>query len=259
MAGERASGKFLLDHRRDFHDHAQRNRLHGLRRITAGRRVTFHARFGPQRFQIHADDAADGVDRRESGRAAAQRRARRVFDVRDVRRHLRPERFLRRAFHPAANFFEDVRVLAHRRAHFAFGQTVRAGKIQFKAVHAGRLAALDEFDPRVLVIFFHDARDEHAVGMQIFAFLKFLLPNLERPVADQLDIFPADDFAARREQFAVTRRDVDDFRRVERNRFRDDRAPAFLKRLADDVEICSRRPGSDDEWIRQFQSVNSCG
>ena len=38
-----------------------------------------------------------------------------------------------------------------------------------------------------------------------------------------------------------------------------DRAPAFLKRLADDVQVGSRRPGADDEWIRQFKSIDSCG
>ena len=54
-------------------------------------------------------------------------------------------------------------ILAHRRAHLAFGQTVRAGEIQFERIHARVLAALDDFDPRVLAIFLHDGRDEHAV------------------------------------------------------------------------------------------------
>ena len=60
-------------------------------------------------------------------------------------------------------------------------------------------------------------------------------------------------------QFAVTRRDVDDFGRVEADGFGDDRAPAFLERLDDDVQIGSGRSGTDDEGIRQFQSVNGGG
>ena len=83
--------------------------------------------------------------------AAAQRGAARIFDVRDVRRHLRPDRLLRGAHHPAADFFQDVRVLAHGRAHLALGQSVRAGEIQFERIDARVLAALDDLDPRVLV------------------------------------------------------------------------------------------------------------
>ena len=191
---------------------------------------------------------------------ALSTRACRVFDVRDVRRHLRPDRFLCRAHHPADHFAENVGIFAHRRAHFAFGQTVRAGKIQFKSVHAARLAALDDFNPRVLAVFLHDGRDEHAVGKLVFAFLELVLPNLERAVADEFDVFPADDFlAVVRMQFRVTRRDVDDLRGVEAHGFGDDRAPAFGEGLVDDVEIGSGRPGPDDERIRQFEAIYSRG
>ena len=60
------------------------------------------------------------------------------------------------------------------------------------------LAALHDFDPRVLIIFLHDRRDEHAVGKLVFALLEFVEPDVERPVADQLDVFPADHFLADR-------------------------------------------------------------
>ena len=190
----------------------------------------------------------------------AQRGAAGVFDVRDVRRHLRPDGFLRGTHHPAADFLEDVRVFAHRRAHLAFRQTVRAGEIQFKPVHAARLAALDDFNPRVLAIFLHDGGDEHAVGEHVLALLEFVLPNLERPVADQFDVLPADDFlAVAGQELRVTRRDVDDLRGVEADGLGDDRAPAFVERLADDVEIRARRPGADDERIRQFKPIYACG
>src|SRR5207249_2096077 len=78
-------------------------------------------------------------------------------------------------------------------------------------------------------------------------------------IADQLNVFPTDHvFAVGAEQFRVARRDVDDLRRVEADRFRDDRTPSFAKRASDDVKICSRRTGADYEWIRQLQSVD-CG
>ena len=91
------------------------------------------------------------------------------------------------------------------------------------------------------MILLHDARDEHAVWVHILAALEFVFPQLERSVADELDVFPADDFAARRKQLAITRRDVDNFARVKRNRFGDDRAPTFFESARNDVEICSWR------------------
>ena len=68
-------------------------------------------------------------------------------------------------------------ILAHGRAHFAFRQAVRAGEIQFKRIHAGILAAFDNFDPCVLAIFLHDGGNEHAVGKLVFAFLEFVDPR----------------------------------------------------------------------------------
>ena len=90
-------GNSRADHGRDFHDHAQRDRHHRLARITARRGVTFDGRLGPQRVEVHAHDAADRVDRADALAAAAKRSSARIFDVRDVRRHLGPDRFLGRA------------------------------------------------------------------------------------------------------------------------------------------------------------------
>ena len=58
---------------------------------------------------------------------------------------------------------DDLGILAHRRAHFAFGQSVRAGKVQLKRIDPGILATLDDLAPGIAVVFFHDRRDEHAV------------------------------------------------------------------------------------------------
>ncbi len=121
--------------------------------------------------------------------------------------------FLAAAITQPHDFFEDLRIFAHGRAHLSFGQTVRAGEIQFKGIHARVLAALDDFDPGVAVILLHDRRDQHAVGKLVFAFLEFLEPDLERPIADQLDVFPADDlFPVGCKKLGVARRDIDHLR-----------------------------------------------
>jgi hypothetical protein len=154
----------------------------------------------------------------------------------------------------------SVTVLAHGRTHFAFRQAVRAGKIQLESVHTGLLAALNNLDPSVFAIFFHDGSDQHAFGKKVFALLEFVQPDLERAVANQFDIFPADNFlSVMAHQFRVARRDIDDLRGVEADGLGDDGAPAFLEGLGYDVQIGSRRAGGDDERIGQFQSVHGCG
>ena len=57
---------------------------------------------------------------------------------------------------------------------------MRAGKVQLERIHANILTALDDLGPRILVIFLHDRRDEHAVGKLIFALLEFIEPDVER-------------------------------------------------------------------------------
>ena len=39
---------------------------------------------------------------------------------------------------------QDLRILAHRRAHLALGQAVRAGEVQLEGIDARVLAALDD-------------------------------------------------------------------------------------------------------------------
>ena len=66
-------------------------------------------------------------------------------------------------------------------------------------------------------------------GILVLAFLEFVDPDVEWPVADQLDVFPADRLPCRPRdmQLGVARRDVDDLRRIKADRLGDDRAPAF--------------------------------
>jgi len=144
--------------------------------------------------------------------------------------------FFGSSHNPAADFRQNVAVLAHGRTHLALRQTVRAGEVQFKSVHAGFLAAFDDFEPGILAIFLHDGGDQNAVGKHVFALLEFVQPDLERPVADQFDVLPTDDFPViLAHQLGVAGRDVDDFGRVEADRFGDDGAPTFFERFGDDV------------------------
>ena len=104
--------------------------------------------------------------------------------------------FLAARHDPAAHFFEDLRVLAHGGAHFSLGQAVRAGEVQLERIDARRPGTLDDLDPGVLVVLLHDRGDQHAVRILVFALLEFVDPDLERPIADQLDVFPADHLLA---------------------------------------------------------------
>jgi hypothetical protein len=162
----------------------ERDRPHRFGRITTGRSATFHGRLRPKGVEIHRHDAANRIDRAHALTARAQRTSTRIFDVCDVRRHLRPDRFRRRLHDPAAYFLDDLRILAHGRAHLALGQTVRAGEIQLKRIDARAFAALDDLAPRILVVFLHDRRDQHAGRVHIFALFKFVDPDLEFPIAN---------------------------------------------------------------------------
>ena len=85
----------------------------------------------------------------------------------------------RRVRHPAADFEKNFGVFAHRGAHLAFGQPVRAGEVQLEAIDAGVLAAFDDLEPRVLSVLLHDRGDQDAVGILILAPLELLEPDLE--------------------------------------------------------------------------------
>src|SRR5437764_15084869 len=111
---------------------------------------------------------------------------------------------------------------------------MRTGEIALERIDAGLLAAFDDLDPGVLAIFLHDRRDQDARGVLVLDLLEFLDPGGEGPIADQLDVFPADDFLGPgRPQPPIARLDVDDLGRVETDRLADHRPPALVERLAD--------------------------
>ena len=70
---------------------------------------------------------------------------------------------------------------------------MRAGEVQLEPIDAGRLHALDDLDPRVLVVLLHDRGDDDAVGVLVLELLELVDPDLERPIGDQLDVLPAED------------------------------------------------------------------
>lgn len=117
-----------------------------------------------------------------------------------------------------------------------------AGKIALEGIDAGGLAAVDDFDPGVLAVLLHDRGDEDAVGIFVFDLFELIEPGIEGAVADELDVFPADDFVRiGRSQAAVAGLNVDDLGGVEADCFADDGAPAFIEGLADDVGIRAGR------------------
>ena len=179
--------------------------------------------------------------------------------MRDIGRHFCPDGELGGGGDPAADFLEDVGVLAHGGAHLALGEAVGAGEVELEGVHADGFAALDEFDPGVFVILFHDGGDESAGGLGVFAAFELVFPDLERAVADELDIFPADDLAARGEELGVAGGNVDDFRGVEADGLGDDGAPALAERAVDDAEVGAGRAGADNEGVGELQAVDGGG
>ncbi len=181
----------------------------------------------------------------------------RLFDVGDVGCHFCPHGDFRNTHHPAADFFKNRRILTHRRSHLALGQTMGAGKIQFEGIHARILAALDDFTPRVLVILFHHGGDEYAFGVGILGFLELVQPRFKLPIADQLDVFPADHLLAiARHELGIAGADVDDFRAIKTHCLGDHPAPAFLECALDHLDVGARRAGADHEGVGEFQAID---
>src|ERR1041385_5443313 len=134
-----AADRHALVRARDLHHLAQRDRAHALAAVAARDAVALDGRHRAQRLEVDADDAEDRVDHRDAIGARAERCTGRHRRVADVRRHLRPHRDPRHLLHPADDLLDDVGVLAHRHAHLALGQAVRAAQVQLEAIDAGLL------------------------------------------------------------------------------------------------------------------------
>jgi hypothetical protein len=92
----------------------------------------------------------------------------------------------------------------------------------------------------------------------ILATLELVQPDLEWSIADQLNVFPAEDFVAIvGVELAVTRRDIHNFGGVEANRLSNDPTPLFPKCPLNDIEVRSGWTGGNPERdsagsVRQF-------
>jgi hypothetical protein len=62
MADSERTREFLANELGHFHHHAERDWFDRAARITAGRSVSLHARFGAERVEVHPDDTANCID-----------------------------------------------------------------------------------------------------------------------------------------------------------------------------------------------------
>ena len=98
------------------------------------------------------------------------------------------------------------------------------------------------------------------LGILVLASLELFEPDLNGPVANEFDVFPADDFPfVTRVKFAVARGDVDDLRCVETDGLCDDSAPAFAESTVDDVKVRPGRTGGDYEGVWKPKAVDGSG
>ena len=135
-----------------------------------------------------------------------------------------------------------------------------AGQIEFESINARILAALHNFHPRVLVELLHDRSDEHAARVQVFAFFEFVDPDGKRAVADELDIFPAEDFlAVAGTELCIAWSDVDDLGGIKAYGLGDDRPPPLAECPRNDIQVRAGRAGGYDERIGEAESVNGGG
>lgn len=133
-----------------------------------------------------------------------------------------------------------------------------ARHVQLKSIHADILTTLHNFHPSRLVVFFHNRCDQHTIWKAILKLFKFIDPDVETAVANQLDVFPAVDFLRlSAAQPPVPGLYVDDLIGIQAHCLTNDSSPAFVKSLTDNVRVCTRRPRSDHERIRKSQSVYS--
>src|SRR6185437_505426 len=104
-------------------------------------------------------------------------------------------------------------MLAHLRAHLAFGHAVWTREVELETIDARVLDHTREFLPTALLILFHDRSDQDVIRILLLDLAKLVEPNVDRSIGDQLDVFKTDHFTcATRAKFAVTRDDVHDFR-----------------------------------------------
>mmetsp|Transcript_42699 Transcript_42699/g.107991 ORF Transcript_42699/g.107991 Transcript_42699/m.107991 type:complete len:437 (+) Transcript_42699:397-1707(+) len=258
-AGERALRVLRLEHLGDGHHARQRNWLDRLARVAARRGVALHRRHWPQSLEIDAHHALDGVDGGDAVAAVGHRGARGGGDVGHVGRHLGPHRDGGSLVDPAANLAEQLAVLPHGHAHLALRHPVWAGEVDLKGIHAHLFAPANELLPCALVVLLHDGGNEHSVGVLLLEALELVQHDLQRAVADELDVLPAEHLVVGALELGVARRDVDDLGRVQADRLGNHAAPALVERLLHYDVVRTGRAAADDEGVGHFQAVDLDG
>mmetsp|Transcript_6361 Transcript_6361/g.25874 ORF Transcript_6361/g.25874 Transcript_6361/m.25874 type:complete len:397 (+) Transcript_6361:1035-2225(+) len=233
----------------DLGHHVQRDRLHRWPAVAAVRAPAVGDRAHRHAVQVHAHHGVDGVDQADRIRTAGLGRAGRESHVGDVGGELHDDGQLRVLLAPRGDPLDVLRHLAHGRAHAAFAHAVRAAEVQLHAVGAGVGHALKNRLPARLVHRHHQRDDHGPVGEIALHAADLVEVDLQRPVADQLDVVEADDAAVGAPERGIARAvDVDD-RRVLAERLPDHAAPAGLEGAAHVDLLVGRRGRRQPEGV----------
>ena len=138
--------------------HVQGNGFDGRAAVAAMGAFAGHRRQGRHAVEIDADQALDGIDEGQAIRPRLHRRPSRNQNVIHIGRELDQHGHRGEIFGPSGDFSQHPRLLADGAAHAPFAHAVRAAEVQFDAVAAGILRALNEVAPFRTGLH-HQARD----------------------------------------------------------------------------------------------------
>ncbi len=191
-------------------DHVERDRLDGGAAEAAVRRVAVDVRDRQPRVEVDADERVDRVDHADRVGAAGDRRAGRVAHVGDVGGQLHDHRNVRGLFDPARDLGDEFGILTDGGALPALRHPMRAAEVELDAVDRHRLHCAYELVPALARALGHERGDDRAVGIGRFAFGDLAQVDVERPIADELDVVHPDHPVRARIEPAEARGDVDD-------------------------------------------------
>src|SRR2546422_1232818 len=133
---------------------------------------------------------------------------------------------------------------------------MRTGEVQLESVNTGALNQTSQFLPTLFVVLLHDRRNEHVVRIFFLHLPKFFEPNFDWSIRNQLDILETNHFTVvARAQLAVTRDDVDYLAGFQADGLRYCATPSGVKGFRDHARVGSRRAGTKQKRIGEFDSV----
>jgi hypothetical protein len=180
----------------DGGQHFERDRLDGGAAITAEGRLPAYIGVGDEGIQVDARDGLDGIDEREGLAACLYGGAASRYDRVYVGGQFGDNGNGSHLHHPFHHEACDFWVLANGGAHSSFRHPVRAAEIKLQSMGAGIFYLFDQLVPALPVIIRHQRDDHRPVGEEADTFPDLPEVDLQRPVADQLDIIQAHDTAA---------------------------------------------------------------